>query len=142
MVESGPMKPRYAAVLALLGWYLAFSSVPGSRAAGRSECDSDPENPCCTASVRVQQVRDRNLKKLLAIPGVAAVGFGIPLSKMKSPSAERAALAACEIWIQVWISDPKKLDAVKRAAPPSIEGVLVEVSLPLKGGQLLGHQQN
>ena len=38
------MKPRDAAVLALLGWYLAFSLVPGSRAAAQSECDSDPES--------------------------------------------------------------------------------------------------
>jgi len=57
--------------------------------------------------MRVQQVLDRNLKKLLAIPGVVSVGFGIPVSEMKSQSAEQAALAACEFWIQVEISDPK-----------------------------------
>jgi len=55
---------------------------------------------------------------------------------MKSPSAAHAALAACEFWIQVEISDPKKLAAVKRAAPESIEGVPVEVTLPLEGGRL------
>src|SRR5258708_40046626 len=126
------MKPRYAAVLALLGWYLALSSV---RAAAQSVCDSGPasESPCCTASIRVQQVRDRNMKKLLAIPGVDSVGFGIPVSKTKSPSAARAAIAAGNIWIQLWISDPKKLAAVKRAAPKSVEDFPGEVSLPLEG---------
>jgi hypothetical protein len=140
------MKPRYAAMLALLGWYLAFSSVSGSRAAAQSVCDSGPasENPCCTASIRVQLVRDRNMKKLLAIPGVDSVGFGIPVSKTKSPSGARAAIAACDIWIQLWISDPKKLAEVKRAAPKSVEGVPVEVSLPLEGTELTlpeGHRQ-
>jgi hypothetical protein len=138
VVESARMKSRYAAVLALLGWYLALSLVPGSRAVAKSVCDSGPasKNPCSRASTRVQHARDRNLKKLLAIPGVVSVGFGIPVSKMKNPSAERAALAACEIWIQLWISDPKKLAAVKRAAPESIEGVPVEVSLPMAGAPL------
>ncbi|MGA7870494.1 MAG: hypothetical protein WCA22_06310 [Candidatus Binatus sp.] len=140
------MKPRYAAVLALLGWYLALSSVPGSRAAAQSVCDSGPasENPCCSASIRVQQVRDRNMKKLLAIPGVDSVGCGIPVSKTKSPSAARAAIAACNFWIQLWVWDPKKLAAVKRAAPKSVEGVPVEVSLPLEGTDLPlpdGHMQ-
>jgi hypothetical protein len=139
VVESARMKPHDAAVLALLGWYLALSLVPGSRAAAQSICDSGPESekPCCRASIRVQQVLDRNMKKLLAIPGVVSVGFGIPVSEMKSPSAEQAALEACEIWIQLWISDPKKLEAAKRAAPESIDGVPVEVALPMTGGALL-----
>ena len=148
VVESARMKPHDAAVLALLGWYLALSLVPGSRAAAQSICDSGPEseNPCCRASIGVQQVRDRNLKKLLAIPGVVSVGSGIPVSEMKSQSAARAAIAACNFWIQLWVSDPKKLAAVKRAAPESIEDVPVEVSLPLEGGTLLtlpeGHRKN
>ena len=138
VVESARMRPRDTAVLALLGWYLALALVPGSGVAAQSICDSGPEseNPCCRASIRVQQVRDRNLKKLLAIPGVVSVGSGIPFSTMKSPSAGHAALAACEFWIQVEISDPKKLAAVKRAVPESIEGVPVEVTLPLEGGRL------
>jgi hypothetical protein len=109
VVVSARMKPHDAAVVALLGWYPALALVPGSGAAAQSICDSGPEseNPCCRASMRVQQVLDRNLKKLLAIPGVVSVGFGIPVSEMKSQSAEQAALAACEFWIQVEISDPK-----------------------------------
>jgi hypothetical protein len=129
------MKSRDAAVLALLGWYMALSLVPG-RVAARSVCDSAPENPCCRASVRVKQVRDRNMKRLMAIPGVDSVGFGIPVSKTKNPSAARAAIAACEIWIQLWISDPKKLGAAKRVAPKSVEGVPIEVSLPMTGTDL------
>jgi|HubBroStandDraft_1064217.scaffolds.fasta_scaffold10735_8 hypothetical protein len=146
VVESARMRPRDTAVLALLGLYLLLSLVPGSRAVAKSVCDSGPEseNPCCSASIRVQQVRDRNLKKLLAIPGVVSVGFGIPVPEMKSQSAARAAIAACNFWIQLWVSDPKKLGAAKRTAPKSVEGVPVEVSLPpVEGTDLMlpeGHR--